>query len=305
MPNWTSNKIIAPGIENMDIYSEINGNKEFDFNKLIPMPDYVRDTISPVRTKSVLCYLFTEYSEAEARSLIERTDISVDPELLSKTSKEIIELTSEPQKLGYGKNEKNISAYDLGKNYVMSKAKTGYWDWYAWSNAKWGTKWNASETNISRDELTFDTPWSCPSPIFKALAEKYPGVEFTAEINYEDELFQTLIIHFSDKEWKEEWLKPALSFEVWALGYDINDRADDFEKLLYSSDDLNAALEYMENLRQNSSENLGMIFEGAKPDTHHAVVRLEVVDTDEKEDYSWCVDFFDEETFDNPNYSKT
>jgi hypothetical protein len=61
--------------------------------------------------------------------------------------------------------------------------------WYDWSVQHWGTKWNTGvakfETDkdckiaVTPDKLYFETAWSCPVPIFKLLAEKFPEHEIT------------------------------------------------------------------------------------------------------------------------------
>lgn len=61
-------------------------------------------------------------------------------------------------------------------------AKTGYPSWYEWSIANWGTKWAVDEINIlyeddSHLDFAFDTAWSFPEPIFRALAKKFPDME--------------------------------------------------------------------------------------------------------------------------------
>ena len=52
-------------------------------------------------------------------------------------------------------------------------------DWYRWSIVNWGTKWNAYECtmDISGDwvEFDFQTAWSPPEPIVRALGKKYPN----------------------------------------------------------------------------------------------------------------------------------
>lgn len=60
-----------------------------------------------------------------------------------------------------------------------ARAATGFDDWFNWSLVSWGTKWNASGLAILNAEpdlldLTFDTAWNSPEPIFRALAEQYP-----------------------------------------------------------------------------------------------------------------------------------
>ena len=103
--------------------------KEFDFNKIIPMPESLRIT-SPAQNEE----------------------------------------------------EKNI--------YKKNVSKYGHGDWYSWSINKWGTKWNACDTyiNNTRDDyfdFSFNTAWSPPIPLLKALSEKYPLLRFDTE--YEEE----------------------------------------------------------------------------------------------------------------------
>ena len=46
-------------------------------------------------------------------------------------------------------------------------------NWYDWSVANWGTKWNAYYSNIDKanNTMEFDTAWSCPLPVLDALAK--------------------------------------------------------------------------------------------------------------------------------------
>jgi TPR repeat protein/DNA-binding IscR family transcriptional regulator len=50
---------------------------------------------------------------------------------------------------------------------------------------EWGTKWNADQGQIEGDPaegsftMRFDTAWSVPEPIFKAIAEQYPSLTLT------------------------------------------------------------------------------------------------------------------------------
>jgi len=64
-------------------------------------------------------------------------------------------------------------------------------NWYDWSIANWGTKWNSygyqegfdySQT----DCLSFQTAWAAPHPVIQKLSEMFPDVEFTHEWADED-----------------------------------------------------------------------------------------------------------------------
>lgn len=66
-------------------------------------------------------------------------------------------------------------------------------NWYDWSIAHWGTKWNSYgyPDNTAKDfdgsTIAFDTAWSSPEPVIAALAEKYPSLSF--EHKWADENF--------------------------------------------------------------------------------------------------------------------
>jgi len=52
--------------------------------------------------------------------------------------------------------------------------------------AAWGTKWNASDTQILESppgslDFTFMTPWSSPYPIYDRLSELWPSLDFHVE----------------------------------------------------------------------------------------------------------------------------
>jgi len=65
--------------------------------------------------------------------------------------------------------------------------------WYTWNLKNWGTKWNACDTHINHDTITFETAWSPPIPIIGALSEMFPdtvigleyhepGMEFSGQL---------------------------------------------------------------------------------------------------------------------------
>lgn len=61
--------------------------------------------------------------------------------------------------------------------------KYGTNNWYDWSIQNWGTKWNASNSDLvdlfdDRHEFEFDTAWSDPEPVLLKLSEMFPDVIF-------------------------------------------------------------------------------------------------------------------------------
>lgn len=60
---------------------------------------------------------------------------------------------------------------DLG---LAEEALYGQNNWYNWSLSHWGTKWGAySVERVSDTVLAFETAWSHPVPVIKALSEKF------------------------------------------------------------------------------------------------------------------------------------
>ena len=57
--------------------------------------------------------------------------------------------------------------------------------WYQWNIARWGTKWNAYDQEVTEGKLRFDTAWSHPYPVVEALSKKHPDTKF--EVKYADE----------------------------------------------------------------------------------------------------------------------
>lgn len=63
-------------------------------------------------------------------------------------------------------------------------------DWYDWNVTNWGTKWDANDVQIEQSDdlsatIRFQTAWSPPEPIFRALAEQFSNLQF--DIWFEEE----------------------------------------------------------------------------------------------------------------------
>ena len=74
-------------------------------------------------------------------------------------------------------DEQDKKYLEVGKRAFECKQKYGYTSWYDWSNANWGTKWNAYQVRyIAGDEhkivLEFQTAWAYPEPVLDKLMEQ-------------------------------------------------------------------------------------------------------------------------------------
>lgn len=183
MPNWVDITLRADGIDNMKIYDD-DGN--FDFNKIIPMPDYVKNTVSPLKEDSLLHYLVKDFGLENGLKKFRELGRVLREDYAGLKESELLEKTE------FTKNESDwyefSGAYELGKNYYLSKTNTGYFTWYDWAIWNWGTKWNACNCNLSYDHdfIGFSTAWDYPEPVLRKLSAMYPDVKFTAKCYYED-----------------------------------------------------------------------------------------------------------------------
>ncbi len=155
MPNHVVNRITMPGISKLPLFTEdIDGSKQFDFQKLIPMPESLEIEDGSITTDAISALIIRlsrqpHFLPLEVKLLDERfKDITLDrmQELCEK-----------------------------GLQYAENLVKYGGVTWYDWSIANWGTKWNAYSTKIIDDDtIEFQTAWNAPRPIVMKLAEMYP-----------------------------------------------------------------------------------------------------------------------------------
>ena len=171
MANYVRNVLEVTGNKRvLDFFDFVQNEKgDFDFNKIIPMPESLNMTSGTSEIRAV--WYFCQKNNAQ-----------IPPYLGGYYEKSIEDFES---KLKPGEAELLLKD---GEKYMNNHAKYGYTSWYFWCSKNWGTKWNACESKsekLSRPALgkflsvwTFDTAWEAPEPIFKELARKFPDLEF-------------------------------------------------------------------------------------------------------------------------------
>lgn len=181
MPNHISNILTIEGEASLvaqiksDIISvDAEGDiRHIDFNKIIPRPDSL-DITSGSATDNGIAIL--KYRAGDATKINEIMGYQWATEFA--TPDDLIEnLISS----GRANLEEAQRALDNERLY-------GHRDWYSWSNANWGTKWNAYDS-IQREDgsIYFQTAWSTPYPVMLALSAKYP--EAIIKVRFADEDF--------------------------------------------------------------------------------------------------------------------
>ena len=179
MPNWVRTRLTFNGEQNR--VAEIKElvkttgkddegkdyTNEFDFNKIVPMPEEL-DIPSSSSGDWGMRYLLLNAKDSflwteDDRSFMERMEKY---------------------------KEKNPDRFnediELGKKYLSNIAKYGHKDWYSWRIEHYGTKWGACEVEwVSDNCVEFETAWSFCHPIVKKLSEMFPDVAI--EFSYSDE----------------------------------------------------------------------------------------------------------------------
>ena len=103
-----------------------------------------------------------------------------------------VEVLNGEANMGPGGDYPDITPEDieLGKIYLSNMKKYGHGDWYNWSIANWGTKWNAYDGYVNEVEddcfvVSFSTAWSPPMPVLEKICELFPNL--TIEMEYQEE----------------------------------------------------------------------------------------------------------------------
>ena len=177
MPNHVTNTIrIHANPERIqeilkDIQNDEAGIGSLDFNKLIFKPKSLNiEAGSRTQKGSELYRAFLKESmELMAYNLIN----NVPKETVNETVEKLIGKYTQLA-------ESDPGLFTLGQQAYNNIVQYGYPTWYEWSNANWGTKWNAYEFRPygGGDSISFLTAWDSVPNILAALSMKYPDVSF-------------------------------------------------------------------------------------------------------------------------------
>lgn len=207
MPNWVKNKVRFEDKRVIEeCYTEENGEENFDFDKIIPMPKSMHLTSGGRETISII-YAISKMSSEKKEEVINKfketeTDFygnyynkllknidnykDTDFEKEDEELRAIIKGNKEErfENIDYkGLGIKNLE--DLGNTYINNIIEYGFDTWYDWACENWGTKWGACHTYyVDENNIEFDCAWSVPYNILKEISRKY---QTKVEVDFADE----------------------------------------------------------------------------------------------------------------------
>lgn len=192
MPNHVMNVVKMEGITRLPLFTMEYDKflerdvENFDFNKIIPMPESLNITSGSVTDQCIVYYLTErctipiaclEDGGAEMRKMVKN---SFSNDWVQEVFNRVMECA---YKASESEKEK---MYRDGKTYVENYRNYGHTTWYDWCCSNWGTKWNAYEyEQVDEDTIEFETAWSNPEPVMLKLSKMYP--EETIEHWWADE----------------------------------------------------------------------------------------------------------------------
>lgn len=178
MPNYVRNIVKMEGIADLPYFTEADGRRCFDFNKLVAMPPELNIEDGSMTDERII-YFLTDRCQTPIRELSSEK-AALLPRLMpfmftSDWPEEVFQRVS--QKLQNATEDEKEHEYERGHQYVSNYERYGAPTWYLWCVRHWGTKWNACYTEIiDPDTIQFDTAWSNPAPIVQKLGELYPAI---------------------------------------------------------------------------------------------------------------------------------
>lgn len=195
MPNWCQNKLQicceqtnAEQLKSRLFAQDEKGEWYLDFELLVPMPASLNIECSTAGDHAMQ-FLKLSPNKRLTRPLLKKYIRSSEVERIYRKAKQCRWYVGDFTRwlLKHPDEQKVLWLnLDLGQQYLSNLAQYGHKDWYDWSYANWGCKWNVCASScevIFHDcgdiDCFFDTPWGPPDNWFDTLCKTFPDVEFT------------------------------------------------------------------------------------------------------------------------------
>lgn len=170
------------------------GPGTFDFNRIRPMPESLNIESGSSTSDGIDLYL-TAVNPDGADLGTEKLDRAGFEDLLrayqGKSPCRSWNAALTPEEIGrITKYRSREELLRLGGTAVNNRVRYGAATWYEWCSSaeNWNTKWNSYEPApyAGGNSIMFQTAWSAPHPVIRALSERYPGVRILHEWADED-----------------------------------------------------------------------------------------------------------------------
>lgn len=196
MPNWVTNEVKISGrsTARKEFLEMVRSEKSaFDFNKIVPMPESIEDTVAGGFTAdAIYAFLRRENEPEDAYRALEAMHgvndcFSLFPHAARYEDDYQKLLQKQPSEKhadipAFAVFPETADEYaEVGRKYFSNIVRYGVPDWYEWSCRNWGTKWNANEASVYSDAdydvITFETAWSPPTEITFAVASMLSKIQ--------------------------------------------------------------------------------------------------------------------------------
>jgi len=185
VPNHIANELTAPKYV---LDSLKSAESELDFETIVPMPEVLKGSPHSGITQwaeiamGIINLKSLSQSTPDPVAAFERQDWGAASKRLQQANA-IRQMQEGPYPIDWSNED-----FEALLQCMRGLKEYGHTSWYDWSNANWGTKWNAYEVSrIDDTTIRFQTAWSAPLPWLKKLVEKFPNEEIT--IRWADEDF--------------------------------------------------------------------------------------------------------------------
>lgn len=161
MPNHYSNhiKFIGNDTDIAEIMALVKSEeRDFDFNKIIPMPEELDIEASSYGNDGMYYLLYKANCP------------------IPESRKYIIESFEQLE------DKEKEDRLTLGRKYLANIAKYGYPTWYEWRYEHWGTKWNAYDIEVKDNEFYLVTANGSSFPILERISTLYPNIKIEYSI---------------------------------------------------------------------------------------------------------------------------
>ena len=176
MPNHVTNELIAPQC----VLDAIKGpNRVVDFNSIVPMPEILRDNEpdTTVTDWAELTLGIKTIGGLRAAAEASGSPVNAFRNRDYRSAADVLSYGIVMRMLTNGPFPKDFDDKRFGQFMTSVKAgkETGFVSWYHWSNANWGTKWNAYKIKEVVGGVRFNTAWSPPANIIRDIINRFPN----------------------------------------------------------------------------------------------------------------------------------